>query len=95
VCSRSVYVNVVMTVTVEPGVRSFHVGKRSSSDFHVRSTAGQHRVWHCCGQVGIVFSLFIAQEVRSQRFARNKQAFIKIVVHAKMFCNVCQTLIAW
>jgi hypothetical protein len=85
VCSRSVYIDAVMTVAVEPGVQSFHVGKRSAGDFHVRSTAGQHRVWHCCGQVGSVFSLLIPQEVRSQRFARNKKTFIKIVAYMKMF----------
>ena len=73
-----------VTVAVEPGVQSFHVGKRSAGDFHVRSTAGQHRVWHCCGQVGAVFSALIPQKVRSLRFARNKQALIKIIMYTKM-----------
>ena len=73
-----------VTVAVEPGVQSFHVGKRNAGDFHVRSAAGQHRVWHCCGQVSAVFSLLTPQEVRSQRFAPNKQTFIKIVVYTRV-----------
>jgi len=78
-----------VTVAVEPGVQSFHVGKRNASDIHVRSIAGQHRVWHCCGPVGTVFSFLIAQEVRSQRFGRNKQTFIKIVAYTRVCGELC------
>ena len=87
-CNPSVCNKLHVTVAVEPGVQSFHVGQRNAGDFHVGSTAGQHRVWHCCGQVGTVFSVLIPQEVKS-RFARNKQTFIKFVVYTRVCGELC------